>query len=100
VLSAPFAFPIGAVIGLAIWVESGRPVLFTHERIGRGGRRFRAWKFRTMVRNAEAVLQEASANDAALRQEWDANQKLKHDPRLTRVGRALGRLSLDELPQL
>jgi len=63
------------------------------------GRKFSAWKFRTMVRNADAVLKEQLENDPALRAEWLAHQKLRDDPRLTRVGQILRRLSLDELPQ-
>jgi len=99
-LSVVFILPLGTLIVLAIVAESGRPIFFRHERIGRGGRCFSAWKFRTMVPDAEAVLRKALENDGSLRSEWEANQKLKRDPRLTRVGRVLRRLSLDELPQL
>jgi len=93
-------FPLAAAIAVAIWVESGRPILFRHKRLGRAGRPFVAWKFRTMVKDADAVLEKALESDPALRREWEASQKLKQDPRLTRVGRFLRRLSLDELPQL
>jgi Undecaprenyl-phosphate galactose phosphotransferase WbaP len=98
-VAAPFVLVVGAVISFGILVESGRPVLFTQKRIGRSGLRFLAWKYRTMVNNAEHVLDRYLQERPELRKEWEASQKLKDDPRLTRVGRILRRLSLDELPQ-
>lgn len=94
------SLPVGLVIGVALWLEHEGPIFYGHERVGKGGRTFTAWKFRTMVRNAADVLEQALASDSALRLEWEQTQKLRHDPRLTRVGRLLRRLSLDELPQL
>ena len=99
VVTAPAALAIGLVVYLAILMESGPPVLFTHQRIGRRGSRFEAWKFRTMVRGADQVLAEYLESHPQWKREWVAMRKLKHDPRLTRVGRILRRLSLDELPQ-
>jgi Undecaprenyl-phosphate galactose phosphotransferase WbaP len=98
-LSAPWTLALGLVISLAILIESGPPVFFTHQRIGRRGARFEAWKFRTMVRGADQVLGKYLAAHPELEREWATTQKLKHDPRLTAVGRILRRLSLDELPQ-
>jgi Undecaprenyl-phosphate galactose phosphotransferase WbaP len=92
--------PLAALIALAILFESGRPIIFGHPRIGRGGRPFKAWKFRSMVGDAEAVLRRAVEAAPALQQEWETQHKLRVDPRLTRVGRLLRRTSLDELPQL
>ena len=88
--------PILAVVALAVLVLDGQPLLFVQERIGENGRRFRLYKFRTMVDGAESML-------AALR---DRNRivgpgfQLDDDPRVTRLGRTLRRSSLDELPQL
>ncbi len=79
---------------------SGRPVFFAHRRIGIGGKSFPCLKFRTMVVDADRVLEEALANDPALAAEWDATQKLRNDPRVTPIGRFLRKTSLDELPQL
>lgn len=79
---------------------SGSTVLFSHERIGRGGRKFRCLKFRSMYPDAEDRLQQLLERDAAARAEWSANYKLKNDPRVTRFGAMLRRSSLDELPQL
>lgn len=99
-LASPVILLLSGLIGLAIVLESGRPAFFTHTRIGKGGARFQAWKFRTMVPQAERVLAAYLEQHPELRAEWDAVQKLKNDPRLTAVGRVLRRLSLDELPQL
>ncbi|MDE8731349.1 sugar transferase, partial [Desulfovibrio desulfuricans] len=69
-------------------------------RIGHGGREIRIFKFRTMVDKADMVLREVLEHDPELRVEWEKDHKLKHDPRITRVGRILRKVSLDELPQL
>lgn len=89
-----------AVIALLIRLETKGPVFYGHPRIGQGGRMFRAWKFRSMVPDADRVLEQYLAQHPELREEWEQNQKLKNDPRVTRVGRFLRRTSLDELPQL
>jgi lipopolysaccharide/colanic/teichoic acid biosynthesis glycosyltransferase len=80
-------------------VEGGAP-FYTQERLGRSGKRFRILKLRTMVRDADARLKLYLAQDPALRNEWETTQKLKNDPRITRIGRILRMTSLDELPQL
>jgi lipopolysaccharide/colanic/teichoic acid biosynthesis glycosyltransferase len=79
---------------------SGGPMFFAHRRIGIGGKPFYCLKFRTMVTDADLVLKEAIAHDPALAAEWNATQKLRNDPRVTRIGRFLRMTSLDELPQL
>lgn len=101
-LAALLALPIGALIlliALAIRLDSRGPVFFRHARVGRGGRTFQAWKFRSMVANSQEVLAELLARDAQARAEWEADHKLRDDPRITRVGRLLRLTSLDELPQ-
>ena len=95
-----FWVPICLTIALVIWLEDGANPLFFQQRIGKNGESFRAWKFRTMIPNAEEVLEEELERDKDLRVEWDKNFKLKNDPRITRVGSVLRRTSLDELPQL
>ncbi len=92
--------PLVAVIAAAIKLNSPGPVLYGQRRQGRGGRDFIAWKFRSMVANASQVLEEHLKADPELRKEWLETQKLRRDPRITRVGRFLRRTSLDELPQL
>ncbi len=100
VLSLVLTLPLAALISVAILIESGRPVIFGHVRIGKGGAAFTAWKFRSMRGDTDQALQKAVRDVPELRAEWEATRKLRVDPRLTRVGRALRRTSLDELPQL
>jgi lipopolysaccharide/colanic/teichoic acid biosynthesis glycosyltransferase len=92
--------PLAAAIALAIVLENRGPVLFTHTRIGKGKRRFRLWKFRSMVVDADAMLARHLKAHPDKFAEWRDTQELNEDPRVTRVGRLLRRSSLDELPQL
>ncbi|HKA28906.1 MAG TPA: sugar transferase [Candidatus Binatia bacterium] len=87
--------PIGLLIALAIKLDSRGPVFFVQERVGLGGRRFRFFKFRTMVPDAEQ-RQSALEN---LNEATGPVFKIRNDPRITRVGRILRQFSLDELPQ-
>ena len=91
--------PLILVIALRMRMEGG-PVLFRHQRIGRGGKPFDCLKFRTMVPNAEQILRDLLEKNPAAKAEWLRDHKLKNDPRVTRVGRFLRKTSLDELPQL
>ena len=100
VLLLILAIPFAALISLAIVLDSRGPVFFGHTRIGKGNKLFRLWKFRTMVRDADTVLEQYLSAHPDLRAEWMETHKLKNDPRVTRVGRLLRRSSLDELPQL
>ena len=98
-LLAPLVLVILALILAATAIDGGRP-LYVQDRIGVGGRRFRCWKVRTMVLDADAKLARILAEDSTLAAEWARDQKLSRDPRITRIGRLLRRTSLDELPQL
>ncbi len=90
-----------SLIALAIKVRSRGPSFFGPERIGQNGRTFRSWKFRTMVPNAEQVLQRRLQSDPVARREWEQTVKLKNDPRvIPGIGNFLRDWSLDELPQL
>jgi Undecaprenyl-phosphate galactose phosphotransferase WbaP len=97
---APLVIPILAIISIVIAAESGYPVFFCQKRIGHDGRVFCIWKFRTMVRNAAEVLEQALVGDPDLQREWTENHKLRKDLRITQVGKILRKTSLDELPQL
>lgn len=98
-LCTPVVLPLLALILVFTWAQGGKP-LFVQRRIGLGGREFRCWKVRTMVQDADLVLDRLVRTDAAIAHEWALNQKLTRDPRITRLGQFLRRSSLDELPQL
>ena len=97
--TAPVWFPLMIVMAILVATDGANP-FFAQTRLGKGGREFRIWKLRTMVVDAEARLQAHLDRDPAARAQWDRTQKLKDDPRITRVGRILRKTSLDELPQL
>ncbi len=90
------ALPLMVLSALMIFLEDGRPIIFRQKRVGENGRLFEMLKFRTMVKNAEQLQSQVEKWDAA----GNLIHKTKDDPRVTRVGRLLRRLSLDELPQL
>lgn len=93
--------PLMGVFIVLIKLRSPGPAFFGHERIGHHGKTFKAWKLRTMVPNAAAVLEQHLEQDADMRMEWMEDQKLKNDPRIIPgIGNFLRRTSLDELPQL
>ncbi len=96
ILLGPVVLPILGLCALAVRLDSPGPVLFVQERTGRHGLRFRMYKFRTMVANAE----ELKADLAHLNILPPPDFKIPNDPRITRVGRFLRKTSLDELPQL
>jgi len=91
-----FLLPVFLIIALCIKLDDGGPILHFREIIGQHGRRFFALKFRTMIPDADAYL----AQHPELMRKYQQNMKLKHDPRITRVGKFLRKTSLDELPQL
>lgn len=91
--------PLFVLIGVIVAIDGGEPI-FAHQRVGRGGRRFYCYKFRTMVHGAEAMLPAILRADPKAADEWAADQKISDDPRVTGIGRILRGTSLDELPQL
>ena len=100
VTTLPVWLPLCAMLAVLVWlVDFGNP-FFLQYRIGRNGRRFRMWKFRTMVKNAQEVLEKKLTQDPKLKSEWEESFKLRRDPRITWIGKFLRRTSIDELPQL
>ncbi|WP_371417783.1 MULTISPECIES: sugar transferase [unclassified Roseivivax] len=86
-------------IALMISAEGASP-FYGQKRIGRNGRVFRMWKLRSMVPNADEMLESHLANNPQAATEWRNHQKLRHDPRITPLGRIIRKTSIDELPQL
>ncbi|MBO5605816.1 MAG: exopolysaccharide biosynthesis polyprenyl glycosylphosphotransferase, partial [Acidaminococcaceae bacterium] len=92
--------PFLLLIGLWIYYDSPGPVIFKHRRIGKGGKEFYCYKFRTMCMDSKEKLKELLETNPEAKKEWTENFKLKHDPRVTRSGSFLRSTSLDELPQI
>ena len=98
-LAAPVVVPVVLVLALVVARDGHKPFYFS-TRVGKNGKSFRMLKLRTMVPDAEALLEKYLATNAEARREWDSTQKLKNDPRITKFGRFLRKTSADELPQL
>ena len=92
--------PLFLLLILGVRLSSRGPIFYGQRRVGRGHELFTAWKFRSMVTNADEVLESHLEKSPALRAEWERDRKLKRDPRVTTIGRIMRKTSLDELPQL
>lgn len=99
VLTGVVVVPLVLLLALAVALDGSSPFYWS-DRVGRGGRTFRMLKLRTMVPNADRMLEQYLDRNPEARLEWNSTQKLKADPRITRMGRFLRKTSLDELPQL
>ncbi len=98
-LCTPLILLAIGVVGMLVVLSSPGPIFYSHRRIRKNGAFFSMWKFRTMCVNSAEVLEEHLAKHPAARAEWNQTHKLRHDPRITRIGSILRRYSLDELPQ-
>jgi Undecaprenyl-phosphate galactose phosphotransferase WbaP len=99
-LAAPYLILAFLVIASLIKLDSPGPVFYRQRRIGRFGRKFHIYKFRTMVQNADQTLELYLDSFPELKAQWSTTHKLKEDPRVTRLGSMLRKWSLDELPQI
>ena len=99
-MAAIAVVPVVGVFALVIFLADGKSPFYSQERVGRGRRVFRMWKLRSMVPNADARLEAYLAETPEARAEWEVAQKLRHDPRITPIGRFIRKSSIDELPQL
>lgn len=92
--------PLMLLIAIAVFIADPGPIFFSQKRLGRDGKLFDCYKFRTMATDAEARLAKLLESDPAARREWAMAQKLRDDPRIVGIGKFLRKSSLDELPQL
>ncbi|MCR5801703.1 MAG: sugar transferase [Lachnospiraceae bacterium] len=91
--------PMMLIVKICYLVSGDKdPIMFKHERLGKDGKKIEMWKFRTMIPNAESKLSEVLKNEE-FRKEWESSQKIANDPRITKAGKVLRRLSIDEFPQ-
>lgn len=90
--------PFWIIVPLLVWLDSGWPVFFTHTRVGHHGEPIRLYKFRSMVKDADVLLHDK--NNKLLQEFKKGDWKLENDPRITRLGRVLRALTIDEFPQL
>lgn len=97
-IAAPMIVLLTLPFVLLIWLNGGTP-LYRQRRVGLDGREFTMWKLRSMVPNAKEQLESYLASNPDARVEWDKDQKLKMDPRITPIGRIIRKTSIDELPQ-
>ena len=100
IVSLPLVLPLIAFLAVLVAMLTGGKPFYTQSRVGKDGQLFRMWKLRTMIKNADAELENYLRQNPEARAEWDKTQKLKNDPRITFVGRLLRKTSADELPQL
>ena len=89
--------PVFLILAICIKIDSKGPVIFAHKRIGKKGKEFNMYKFRSMYENAEEMIENFNEEQ---KREWQENFKLENDPRITKVGKFLRKTSLDELPQI
>lgn len=98
-LGLPIALPLIALMAVLVALSGGNP-FYVQKRLGLNGRVYSMLKLRTMVKDADTKLSAYLAQNPAAKAEWDSTQKLRHDPRITPIGRILRKTSLDELPQI
>ena len=92
--------PIFLIVSIIIKIDSRGPVFLVQKRIGKNGKEFNLYKFRSMVVNADNILFEMLEKNPKMKEEYEKNKKLNNDPRITKIGRFIRRYSIDELPQL
>lgn len=96
-----FLVPIAIVIKIiTICTGDFHSIFYSHERIGKDGKTFKLYKFRSMVPHADEILYKMLEEDEAIRKEYSKMKKLENDPRITKIGKILRKTSIDELPQI
>lgn len=97
---SPILIPLFIILIILTKITSAGPVFYGHKRVGKNGKEFKCWKFRSMCIDADKKLEEILANNPQMRAEWEKDRKFTNDPRVTKFGKFLRKTSLDELPQL
>lgn len=97
---SPILVPVFILLMLLTKLTSRGPIFYGHKRVGKNGKEFKCWKFRSMCIDADKKLEEILAKNPQMREEWEKERKFQNDPRVTKFGKFLRKTSLDELPQL
>lgn len=99
IIGIVFLIPIAIIVKISYMLTGDfKSIFYSHERIGKNGKLFKLYKFRSMVPNADKILEEL-LKEKKYKEEWDKNHKLDNDPRITKMGNILRKTSLDEMPQ-
>ena len=99
-LFSPLLIPIMLLLCLLTKITSKGPIFYGHPRVGKNGKTFKCWKFRSMCINSQEILKEILETNPQMRAEWEKDHKFVNDPRVTKFGKFLRKTSLDELPQI
>ncbi len=99
-VSSPVVLPVTLIIAILVKLTSKGPVFYGHKRVGKNRKEIKCWKFRSMVVNADQMLDQILAEHPEMRKEWERDRKFTNDPRVTKLGKFLRKTSLDEIPQL
>lgn len=97
IIAIMFLSPVYIALGILVKLDSKGNIFFVHERLGKGGKKIKVYKFRTMLTNAEQILNDMPDE---IKMQFEENFKFEDDPRITKLGKFLRESSLDELPQL
>jgi len=100
ILFLPLLIPVFLILMFLTKITSKGPIFYGHRRVGKNGKEFKCWKFRSMCIDSEEQLKKILAENPKMREEWEKDRKFQNDPRVTKFGKILRRTSLDELPQL
>ena len=98
-ISAPITIPLVLIVSIIVKITSPGPIFYGHKRIGKNGKEFKCWKFRSMVIDADKQLEKILAENPEMRAEWEKDRKFSNDPRVTKIGKILRKTSIDEIPQ-
>ena len=99
-VASPIVVPVFLLLCILTKLTSKGPIFYGHPRIGKNGKPFKCWKFRSMCVNSQEILKEILETNPQMRAEWEKDHKFLNDPRVTKFGKFLRKSSLDELPQL
>ncbi len=98
ILASPLIIPVVLITAICVKISSPGPIFYGHKRVGKNGKEFKCWKFRSMVVDADKRLEEL-LKDPVMATEWEKDRKFTNDPRVTKIGKFLRKTSLDEFPQ-